>query len=143
MNHPIPKHLLTALLFTGAAWPLHAGAPPEITRHPVPQTAMAGSHVTLITGTSDVLATSFHWEKDGLPVPGATSNTLVLRHLQPRDAGDYQCIVGNNSALVNTITVSAFPPVAPPKELAWCRRSRWRPAVFDDADPSDAARLPE
>ena len=48
-----------------------------------------------------------------------------------------------NSALVNTITVSAFPPVAPPKELAWCRRSRWRPAVFDDADPSDAARLPE
>ena len=46
------------------------------------------------------------------------------------------------SALVNTMIVSALPPEAPPRELACHRRSRWRPAVFDDAGSFDAACPP-
>ena len=57
---------------------------------------MAGSSVTFIGATSDIVATSLQWEKDGQPLPGANATTLVLRHLQPGDAGDYQFIAGNN-----------------------------------------------
>ena len=46
------------------------------------------------------------------------------------------------SALVNTMIVISLPPEAPAKEFACCRRSRGRPAVFDDAGPSDAACPP-
>lgn len=97
--------LFCGSVLLGTAPGSRAGHPPDITRHPVPQVAMAGSSITLIGATSDVLATSFHWEKDGLPVPGATSPTLVLRHLQPADAGDYQLIVSNHRA------VAGAPPV--------------------------------
>ncbi len=55
---------------------------------------MAGTSVTLIGGTFDPQAT-FHWEKDGQVLPGAGSTTLVLRHLQPGDSGDYQLVAEN------------------------------------------------
>lgn len=95
---PALRHfILTCFLGTLSA--ALGGHPPLITRHPVPQVCMAGENVTLIGATSDVLATSWQWEKDNQPVPGANSGTLVLRHVRSADAGEYRLVISNNRSV--------------------------------------------
>ena len=43
-------------------------------------------------------ATSYKWKKqNGGIILGATTNILTLNRLQPRDAGNYQCVAINNN----------------------------------------------
>jgi parallel beta-helix repeat protein len=57
---------------------------------------------TAYTGTSMVLtastrgtANSYQWQKDGVNIAGATSNSLTINPLQNTDAGTYTCIIRN------------------------------------------------
>jgi uncharacterized delta-60 repeat protein len=45
---------------------------------------------------------SYAWSHDGVPVIGATTNTLMLDHLQAADAGDYTVTVSNSYGSVTS-----------------------------------------
>ena len=69
------------------------GAEISITQHPQDTVGEEGSFVALIA-QAEVrspygLKPLFQWNKDGEPIPGATTDTLFLRNLTAADAGDY------------------------------------------------------
>jgi hypothetical protein len=60
---------------------------PSIQLQPVGQTACMGETVQLVTNAS--FATGYQWFKDGVLVPGATNNLLVLNNLTGSNSGKY------------------------------------------------------
>lgn len=88
---------------------------PQITAQPISVTIPAGSTGTLsVTATSDA-ALNYQWRKDGQPVDGATSRTLVLANAQPTDAGSYYVVVSQTtgSATSSTAIVTISAPLTP------------------------------
>ena len=60
-------------------------------------TADAGSTVTLtVTASADPDDITYVWKKDGVIIPGETSNTLILNDVSPFDIGQYECIPSNS-----------------------------------------------
>ena len=60
-------------------------------------TADAGSNITLtVTASSDPDDITYVWKKDGVIIPGETSNTLILNNVSPFDIGQYECIPMNS-----------------------------------------------
>ena len=56
-----------------------------------------GSNITLeITASGDPDDITYVWKKDGVIIPGETSNTLVLTDVSPFDIGQYECIPSNS-----------------------------------------------
>ena len=60
-------------------------------------TADAGSEVTLtVTASGDPDDITYEWKKNGVIIPGETSNTLILNDVTPFDIGQYECIPSNS-----------------------------------------------
>ena len=60
-------------------------------------TADAGSDVTLtVTASGDPDDITYVWKKNGVIIPGETSNTLILNDVSPFDNGQYECIPSNS-----------------------------------------------
>ena len=60
-------------------------------------TADAGSDVTLtVTASGDPYDITYVWKKDGVIIPGETSNTLTLSDVSGDDIGQYECIPSNS-----------------------------------------------
>ena len=56
-----------------------------------------GSNITLeITASGDPDDITYVWKKDGVTIPGETSNTLDLNDVTPFDIGQYECIPSNS-----------------------------------------------
>lgn len=70
----------------------------SITTQPVTQTVDEGQDVTFsVTATGDNIL--YQWEKDGIDISGATTNTLSISSVSQSDAGAYQCVVGNDCGI--------------------------------------------
>ena len=60
-------------------------------------TVDAGSDVTLeITASGDPGDITYVWKKNGVIIPGETSNTLILNDVSGDDIGQYECIPSNS-----------------------------------------------
>ena len=60
-------------------------------------TADVGSDVTLIvTASGDPDDITYVWKKNGVIIPGETSNTLIINDVSPYDIGQYECIPSNS-----------------------------------------------
>ena len=60
-------------------------------------TVDAGSDVTLeITASGDPDDITYVWKKNGVIIPGETSNTLILNDVSRDDIGQYECIPSNS-----------------------------------------------
>ena len=103
---------------------LHGPAPaplaPSIVTAPASLTAVQGtsaSFAVVATGTGPL---AYQWLKNGSPITGAQSNTLVLPSVTQTDAGTYSVTVTNAQGSVTSagavLTVSAPPP--PPSTVA-------------------------
>ena len=69
-------------------------------------TANAGSDVTLeITASGDPEDITYVWKKNGVIIPGETSNTLVLNDVSGDDIGQYECIPRNSVGSHNSSTI--------------------------------------
>ena len=73
-------------------------------------TADAGSTVTLtVTASADPDDITYVWKKDGVIIPGETSNTLILNDVSPLDIGQYECIpvntVGSHNSSIIQVDV--------------------------------------
>lgn len=93
---------------------------PAITTQPVSQTVNAGVNVTFTAAASGTPAPTFQWNKNGAPISGATSATLVISAASATDAGSYTVTVSNgvgspvtSSAATVTVTPPATQGTAP------------------------------
>ena len=66
-------------------------------------TADAGTNITLgITASGIPDDITYVWKKNGVIIPGETSNTLTLRGVSIDDIGQYECIPTNSEGSHNS-----------------------------------------
>jgi hypothetical protein len=66
-----------------------------ITVQPRSQVGFWGTSITLSTSAAGSPPLSYQWQKDGVPIIGATETSLVLTNLQMTDGGGYTAVVTN------------------------------------------------
>lgn len=92
---------------------INVNEPPVISTQPIAATtAVKGGAVTLSVGATAKNAVSYQWKKFGMPISGATSNTLVLSNIKLDTInplhGSYTCEVINTlNETKNTVTSNA------------------------------------
>ncbi|MEN9636978.1 MAG: hypothetical protein RL077_5382 [Verrucomicrobiota bacterium] len=69
---------------------------------PASQSAVAGSNGRLSVVANGAPPPALQWFKGGVPVAGATSDTLLLGNVQPGDAGSYTVSATNGGATVTS-----------------------------------------
>ncbi|TVR54634.1 MAG: hypothetical protein EA425_01485 [Puniceicoccaceae bacterium] len=83
--------------------------PPSITTQPQNQLAAAGGSVTFSVAVDGTPPFTYQWQRDGEPIPGATSATFTLTDLTEEDAAAYSVVVsnefGSTSSAAATLTV--------------------------------------
>lgn len=92
-----------------------ARALPRIMVQPVSQTMVAGG-VTLSVGVSNPAEARFQWSREGAPIPGATSATLVLAN-EAAAVGRYAVTVTNAAGSVTSAVANIAAPVVSPGRL--------------------------
>ncbi len=110
---------LTGPVTNATATIIVAAAPnsaPVVTRAPANVTTTAGNSATLSVTFTGTPAPTFQWLKNGTPISGATSASLVLGNVSGTDAGSYTVTLtnslGTTTSAAATVTVSPAP--APP-----------------------------
>ncbi|HUG09900.1 MAG TPA: choice-of-anchor tandem repeat GloVer-containing protein [Opitutaceae bacterium] len=100
---------------TSAGAALTVTAPPAITVQPVSATASPGESLTFTVAAAGSGPLSYQWRKNGTPISGATSATLILANIQTGDAGGYDVVVSNayGSITSSTATLSVVVAAAP------------------------------
>ena len=68
---------------------------PAITVHPQSQTVISGASVTFAVTAIGTPPLSYQWQKNSLPILGATSATLAIENAQAANVGEYRAVVGN------------------------------------------------
>lgn len=111
----------TARLYVGGVskWEIDFIAPPSpptdvlLSVSLPPDAIPLGAAAVLSVSASGEGPFSFQWMKDGQPLAGATSPTLVIAAVAANDAGTYSVLVSNvvGSTLSNSVTLSVLSPV--------------------------------
>ena len=86
---------------------VESGNAPVITRHPDDRLVEAGSAVVFAAAAVGTPSPAFQWQRNGVDIDGATSDTLRLDAVQLTDAGGYRAIV-RNSAGADTSDAAAL-----------------------------------
>jgi hypothetical protein len=90
--------------------------PPAITGFTSNQTVNTGSDVTLWVEANGTAPLSYQWSLNSVDISGATSDTLLISHIQASQAGPYRCRVSNafgtilSPAAVVTVMATNVPP---------------------------------
>jgi|GEM_PF-6802498 len=97
---------------------LYFPLPPKIDVQPGPTPQVVGIHQTVTFSGMVVSGTgpfNYQWRKDGVPIPGATSDSLTITDTKVADSGVYTVLVGNDGgATVSAdcvLVVTNLPPV--------------------------------
>ena len=80
---------------------------PVISVHPLSQQVCLGNDINL-TVTATGLSIMYQWRKDGVDIPGATSNTLAINNFTAAASGSYDVVIssGNCSVTSNAAVIS-------------------------------------
>jgi hyaluronate lyase len=70
---------------------------PAITHQPIAVAMSAGATVAFNLSASAQPVATYQWSKDGVAIPGATSDTLILTAISAADAAGYTCVVTNRA----------------------------------------------
>jgi hypothetical protein len=77
--------------------------PPEITAQPQSQAVRVGESATFGIAASGTGPLRYQWNRDGVPLAGATGNALVLTSAQLTDAGNYTVVVTNVAGAATSV----------------------------------------
>ena len=75
-------------------------AAPVIQVQPVSQTVNETSPVTFSVSATGTGTLTYQWQKDGVTIPGATSNVFSLLNARPWHIGDYIVKISDSSGLI-------------------------------------------
>lgn len=82
---------------TSAVAVLAIAGPPTITSQPSDTVVVRDATATFTVGVSGVGPLTYQWRWNGVAIPGATSESLVLDGVQGRQEGGYSVVVANGS----------------------------------------------
>ena len=83
-------------------------------------TVDAGSDVTLeITASGDPGDITYVWKKNGVIIPGETSNTLILNDVSGDAIGQYECIPSNSVGSHNSSIIQVDVTCELKKKKSW------------------------
>jgi len=90
---------------------------PTIATHPVPQTVVEATDVTLtVVASGGTALLSYQWRKGGVNIDGATSTTFDLPNAAPPASGNYDVVVTNQfgsiTSTVASLTVNPLPVIS-------------------------------
>jgi len=75
---------------------------PQITGQPVEQVATPGDIVTFSVVVDDARAVTFQWKFNGIDIPGATGDSLLLTNVSAANEGQYSVVVTNSAGSVTS-----------------------------------------
>ena len=83
--------------------------PPNITVQP-PSTVsvQSGKNLVLNCSAESTVSISYHWRRDGAPIPNSESSTLLIQNMQRVDSGNYTCVASNPVAVVSSLNASVI-----------------------------------
>ena len=93
-----------------------AAGPPSIVTPPASQTVTEGANVTFSVVADGALPLTYHWQRNGTPIPGAHAPTYSIAGVLPTQAGNYSVIVSNTISTATsanallTVTADNTPP---------------------------------
>jgi len=88
--------------------------PPSIQTHPAGQSVNLGATVTFTVAASGDSPLTYQWQKNGINISGATSQSLTISSVQPGDQGTYNVVVSNPGGALtsNPATLAVIlPPI--------------------------------
>jgi probable HAF family extracellular repeat protein len=85
--------------------PIDSGAvqPPSIATQPAGGTFELGASITLTASVTGTPPFGFEWQKDGKPLTGPFTNSLVLNSLKGTDSGIYRLVVTNSAGRATSV----------------------------------------
>ena len=91
----------------------NAPQPPSIVAQPSGGSFALGATTTLYATVTGTAPFTFEWQKNGKPLPGPFTNSLVLPSLRGTDSGTYRLIVTNaaGKATSNDVAVTVLDPL--------------------------------
>ncbi|HEV2696325.1 MAG TPA: FG-GAP-like repeat-containing protein [Verrucomicrobiae bacterium] len=91
------------------------GVVPTVGVTPTNQTIFAGSNLLISATANGPAPLAYQWQKNLVPVAGATNASYVVSNSAPADAGSYVVVVTNSSgavtSVVASVTVIGFPTI--------------------------------
>jgi hypothetical protein len=107
------NYVMPHMRFNGGA-PIING-PPLIGSQPTNQTVLAGATAAFSVEAIGGFPLNYQWRLNGIALPGATNQTLVLNNVLPTNAGTYRVIIsnafGDTTSAPATLTVIVQAPV--------------------------------
>ena len=82
------------------------GVVPTVIVSPTNQTILAGSNLTISATASGLAPLGLQWQKNLIPVTGATNAMYVVSNSAPADAGSYVIVVTKSSGAVTSVVAS-------------------------------------
>ncbi len=116
---------------------------PSFTTQPASQTVLAGNTATFAAVAIGTPVILYQWNKNGSPIPGATSATLSLTNVQSGDSGSYTLSASNNVGGVTSSAAVLFvapliPVVNSDYNLVGFGQGTTGGGVLPDTDPNYA-----
>jgi len=111
---------------------LSVNDPPVITTQPSSLTVDPGDSLSFLVAATGTAPLEYQWQKDGVPVAGATASALSVAIAEQSDEGAYRCTVGNSagSANSNSATLTVNDPPAITVQPASQTVNEGEPATF-------------
>ena len=87
---------------------------PTFSSQPASQTVLQGSTVTLNPSVSGTAPITYQWNQNGLPLTGATNQSLTLTNVQATNAGSYTLTATNSiGGAVSSAAILTVTPIIP------------------------------
>jgi len=85
---------------------------PYMDANPGSQAVRVGDPITLRVDVAELGEVGYQWQKDGIPIPGATESTLTLPAVDRTDSGTYsvRITIGESTQLTSTAYFSVSSP---------------------------------
>ncbi|QYM77935.1 immunoglobulin domain-containing protein [Horticoccus luteus] len=108
------------------------GTPPSFSTQPQSATITVGDTITLTGSASGTTPLTYQWQKDGVDLPGATTDSLTLANTTAANSGTYRLNVTNSVGTVPSAeAIVTVNPAAPTGDQSYLSNLSVRAAMVE------------